>query len=338
MRTKKQQTPRREQLANALARIDEFRFEARHTDDFAHDRITEANASTFDNSHLSEPLTDYAVDWRDESGLDEALEFFAPETPVGQRYEYREWSNADEFEHDADDERAIGEDFKTVAQTGRIVQDKLANRGLQIFVDEDEVNGDPNWRERKTGKLLRRIKRNALIRAVNLLSAAATNDNLTWDTSAGKDPDQDIETMLAAAGDGSGMDPNRVGYGRTAWLLRKKAHRAQDTAGGIASAMLSPADVAAHLGVDSVFVAKARYGTAATKTRLMGNLVLAFTAHKGLDPEDPSNIKRFFQLLDGQRYRVYEWRVGPKKFCIAVEHYERTRITSTLGIAKRTIS
>lgn len=328
----------RESVANALAVIDAHSFELPSDTAFAHDRISEANANMFDSSHLSEALTDYAVDWRDESGLDEALEFFAPEVPVGQRFEYREWLNADEFETDEDDERAIGEDFKTLALTGTVKNDKLANRGLQIFVDEDEVNGDPNWRERRTGKLLRRLKRNALIRAVNLLSAGATNAALTWDATAGKDPDGDIEDMLSAAGDSSGMDPNRVAYGRTAWLKRKKSHRAQESAGGIASAMMTPNDVGAALGVDEVFVAKSRYGTGATKTRLMGDLVLGFTAHKGLGAEDPSNIKRFFQLLDGQRYRVYEWQVGPKKHCLAIEHYERTRLTSTLGLVKRTIT
>ncbi|MGE9268660.1 MAG: hypothetical protein ACQKBY_11230 [Verrucomicrobiales bacterium] len=328
----------REQVVNTLDRIDAARLEMPHTESFQHDRICEANASSFDEAHLSEPLTDYAVDWRDESGLDEALDFYAPEVPVGQRFEYRSWVNADEFENDENDERAIGEDFKTIYQGGSLVQDKLLNRGLQIFVDEDEVNGDPNWRERRTGKLLRRLKRNSLIRAVNLLLAAAPNAALTWDTSAGKDPDQDIEDMLAAAGDSSGMDPNRVAYGRTAWLKRKKSHRAQDTAGGTQSAFLNPSDLAASLGIDEAFVAKARYGTGASKTRLMGDIVLAFTAYRGLGPDDPSNIKRFYQMLDGQRYRVYEWRMGPKKYAIAVEHYERTRITTLLGLAKRTIS
>jgi hypothetical protein len=101
---------------------------------------------------------------------------------------------------------------------------------------------------------------------------------------------------------------------------------------------MNAVDLASYLGVDSVLFAKSRYGTGATKTRLMANLVLAFTAYNGADTEDASNIKRFFRLLDGQRYRVYEWRDGPKKYKIAVEHYERTRITSTLGIRKNTVS
>lgn len=331
-------TAKREAMENALRQIDEYRFDPEAGSGFVHDRVEEANASLFDSSHLSEPLTNYAVGWRDESGLDEALAFFAPDVPVGMRFEYKQFNNADDFETDTDDARAIYADFKQIIEGGTTVQDKLANRGLQICVDEDEINDDPNWRERKVRKLLNRIKRNSLIRAVALLDAAATNTAVTWDTTAGKDPDQDVETSLAAGADSSGMMANRVAFGETARLKRRLSIRAQTHAGGFANAGMSAQEIAAYYGVDSVLFAKARYGTGATKTRLMANLVLMFTAYNGVDPEDASNIKRFFRMLEGQRYRVYEWKDGPKKYRIALEHYERTRITSTLGIRKNTVS
>jgi hypothetical protein len=330
--------PSREEVANAIRTIEDFRLAPESSAVFEHDRIEEANSSLFDASHLSEPLTQYSVGWKDDSGMDEALNFFAPDCPVGMRFEYLSFTNADEFETDAEDARAIGADFKQVTELGTTVNDKLANRGLQICVDEDEVNDDPNWRERKVGKLLRRIKRNSLIRAVALLEAAATNTAVTWDTTAGKDPDQDVEDMLAAGIDSSGVVSNRVAFGETARLKRRRSLRAQVHAGGFANAGMTAADLAAYYGVDEVLFAKSRYGTAATKTRLMAALVLSFTAYNGLDKEDPSNIKRFMRLLDGQRYRVYEWRDGPKKYRIAVEHYEKTKITSTLGIRKLTVS
>jgi hypothetical protein len=331
-------TAKREVMENALRQIEEFRFDPEASSGFKHDRIEEANASLFDASHLSEPLTNYAVGWRDETGLDEALNFFAPDVPVGMRFEYKQFSNPDEFETDTDDARAIGGDFKGIAEFGTTVTDKLQNRGLQICVDEDEVTDDPNWRERKTGRLLRRLKRNSLIRAVALLEAGATNTAVTWDATAGKDPDQDIENMLAAGMDSSGMSLSRVAVGETARLKRRLSLRAQSHAGGFANAGMTAAELAAYLAVDEVLFAKSRYGTGATKTRLMAALVIAFTAFPGLDPEDPSNIKRFYRLLEGQRYRVYEWRDGPKKYRIAVEHYEKTKLTSTLGIRKLTVS
>lgn len=333
-------TAKREALENALREIDNAQFDPVASSGFQHDRIEEANASLFDSSHLSEGLTNYAVGWRDQTGLDEALNFFAPDVPVGMRFEYKQFTNPDEFETDVDDARAIGGDFKNLTEFGTLVTDKLVNRGLQICVDEDEVNDDPGWRERKVGRLLRRIKRNSLIRAVALLDAgaAATNTAVTWDATAGKDPDMDIETMLAAGADSSGMSLSRVALGETARLKRKQSLRAQTHAGGFANSGMTAMDLAAWLAVDEVLYAKSRYGTGATKTRLMSNLVLAFTAFDGLDPEDPSNIKRFYRLLEGQRYRVYEWRDGPKKYRIAVEHYEKTKLTSTLGIRKLTVS
>jgi hypothetical protein len=332
--------PTREQVANSLNRIDSQNLAPVFSGGFQHDRIEEANASMFDTANLSEPLTAYTVGFRDESGLDEALEFFAPEVPVGMRFEYRTFDNVDDFETDADDARAVGADFTNVSEGGNLVQDKLVNRGLQICVDEDLMDGDPSWERRKVRKLLNRTKRNALIRAVALLIAGASGSNtaVTWDTTAGKDPDQDVEDMLAASMDSSGMMANRVGYGETARLRRKKSHRAQNNAGGDASARLNITDLATELGVDQVFFAKSRYGTGATKTRLMANLVLAFSAYNGVDEEDNSNIKRFYRLLDGQRYRVFKWRDGPKRWRIAVEHYERTRITTLLGLRSLTVS
>jgi hypothetical protein len=331
-------TAKREAMENTLRQIDAFQFDPEPSSSFVHDRVEEANSGLFDGAHLSEPLTNYAVGWRDESGLDEALNFFAPEVPVGMRFEYKQFDNADDFETDTDDARAIGADFKQIIEGGTTVNDKLANRGLQICVDEDELNDDPNWRERKVRKLLNRIKRNSLIRAVALLEAAATNSAVTWDATAGKDPDMDIVTALAAGADSSGMMANRVAYGETARLKRLLSIRAQQHAGGFSNSGFTSAELASFLGVDEVLFAKSRYGTGATKTRLMASLVLAFTAYNGIDTEDASNIKRFFRMLEGQRYRVYEWKDGPKKYRIAVEHYERTRITSTLGIRKNTVS
>lgn len=331
-------TARREAVENALREIDSMKFDPLPGSGFEHDRVEESNASLFDSANLSEPLTNYAVGWNDESGLDEALNYFSPEVPVGMRFEYRQFNNPDDFENDVDDARGTGASFKEIIEGGIPVQDKLTNRGLQISVDEDEVMDDPNWRERKVRKLLNRIKRNSLIRAVALLDAAAGNTAVTWNVSAGKDPDQDVETALATAADSSGMMPNRVAYGETARLLRKLSIRSQTHAGGFANAGMNAAELASYLGVEAVLFAKSRYGTGATKTRLMANLVLCFSAYNGVDPEDSSNIKRFYRMLDGQRYRVFEWREGPKKYKIAVEHYERTRITSTLGIRKLTVT
>lgn len=200
----KAQMMHRESVINSLGVIAAASFAAPYSDAFAHDRVTEANAALFDQSHYSEALTGYAIGYRDESGLDEANQFYGPDVPVGRFFQYMEFDNEDYFKSDDDDQRAIGEDFKRVKMHGQIKTAKIPNRGLMICVDEDEVGDDPNWRERKVGQLINRLKRNSLRRKITLLKAAATTTALTWNTDAGKDPDQDIVAELIAANDESG--------------------------------------------------------------------------------------------------------------------------------------
>lgn len=307
---------------------------------FKHEKIVQANASLFTESYFSEALTGYAVGWKDPNDIEGTLEFFAPKVPVTRRFEYAEATNAEEFFSDGDDdERAIGGNFGTVEYTETKTQAKTVNRGLKICVDLDEVAEKEGWQKMYAAKLLRRLRRNSLRRAIALLSAAATNTAKTWDTTAGKDPDQDLVTELVAAATASGVKPNRVGYGDTAWSKRLLAHRAQASAGGFASAGLTPELLAAFLGVDKVAISKERYSTGGSKSEIVNNLVLSFFASEGMDTEDPSNIKRFVSPCEGGTdVRVYERQVTEKLYEIVVEHYELIKITSTLGIRKNTIS
>jgi len=333
----------REAVANSIRSIENFRFEDPYTGTFEHDRVTEANASLLDQAFFSEPLTNYAVGFKDDANLDAALEFYCPAVPVSRKFTYGTFDNAEQFLTEDDDSRPIRADFREVEYTSNKVNAATVNRGLQIAVDLDEIEGLPNWEEMYTQKLLRRIKRNSLKRAVALLSAAATNTAKTWDTTAGKDPDQDVLLELITAADLIGIRPNRIGYGDTSWSKRMLSHRAQNTAGGFGSSALTPQALAGLLQVDEVQVTGARYTSSATaRTQVVGNLVLMFLASSGVDTEDPSNIKRFISMgagdQGGGQYQVYSQRVSAKRHIIAVGQYELTKITSTLGIRQFTIS
>lgn len=312
------------------------------TGNLAHDQIVLANDARFVEANFNQPLTTYAVGGWDRLDITPELEFFAPMIPVPRRFTYAEWLNAESLLSDAsaDDLRAIGADFKQVEYKSTKTEGKTDNRGLTIRVDMDEVADKANWQQVYTSKLLNRLKRNSLRRAVALLSAAGTNTARTWDTTAGKDPDQDIATILVTATNSSGIRPNRVGYGETAWAKRVLAHRAQNTAGGIASAGLNEQEVAAFLTVDQVLKSKSRFqSAAAAKSEIVSNLVLSFIAYSGGDVEDPSNIKRFVSpTASGGPVRVYLHQVNSKLWDLTVEHYELIKIVSTLGIRKETIS
>lgn len=302
-------------------------------------QIALANTDRFTESFFDEPLTTYAVGYRDPNDIARTLEFFAPETSAPNRFTYKTATNAEEFfSETAEDIRAIGGVFKRVEYTGGEVEARTFNKGLITRVDL--TNETPGWEQRKTAKLLRRLLRNELRRAIALLSAAATNTAKTWDVTAGKDPDQDVITDLITAGDASGIAPNRVGYGHTAWARRGLSHRAQNTAGGFASATMAVEALAGLLGVDQVMVSKERYqSSASAKTQVLANLVLMFNAMGGADLEDSSNIKRFVSpCIGGGRTRVYLQQITPHLVDLSVEHNSLIAITSTLGIRQFTVT
>lgn len=305
-----------------------------------HGFITEINADLLTEGTYREALTTYAVGFR-QGNYEADLEALAPGVQVASRFDYKQFSNSEAFMSElSDDARAPGADFKQVEYTSEEISAKTLNRGLMVAVDADQVKEDPNWEQRYTAMLTTRLVLNKLRRAIALISAAAINDNKTWDTTAGKDPDNDVLTTLVTAHTAAGVRPNRVAYGPTAWSKRILAHRAQDNAGGYASAGLTPQQVASFLAVEQVLICQARYATSASaKAEALSNLVLMYNAISGATTEDPSNIKGFWSpCRNGQRLMVHRWDVGPKKMCLAVEHYELLKITSTLGIYKFTVS
>src|SRR4051794_33925096 len=56
-----------------------------------------ANESVFTQQYFDEPLTTYAVGWRDPNNIQATLDFFAPAVPVTRRFTYKEWTNIEEF-------------------------------------------------------------------------------------------------------------------------------------------------------------------------------------------------------------------------------------------------
>lgn len=303
-----------------------------------------ANDSRFLETYFSEPLTNYAVGWRDPNDIEAKLDFIAPKVIVGRRFEWKKATNAEEFlSETVDDQRAIGADFKKVEYTQTDVTDKTLNKGLTYIADLDNVSGT-NWQNDKVAKLLRRLYRNEYRRGVTLVSAAATNSAVTWDTSAGKNPDQDIKTDLITATTASGIRPNRILFGDTAFNKRGLSYEAQTNATAYAGVMnLSLEQIAARLMVDQVLISKERYqSAAAAKSEIVSNLIFAFYAQNGVDTEDPSHTKRFVSSFDAEQgggmVRVFQQQISSKLVAITVEHYSKIVVTFSTGIRKWTVS
>ena len=313
--------------------------------DYKAGQVLFANDARFLETYFSEPLTNYAVGWRDPNNIEETLDFIAPPVVVGRRFEWKKANNAEEFLSEVvDDERAIGADFKRVEYTASDVTDKTINKGLTYIADLDNVSG-LNWQNNKVAKLLRRLYRNEFRRGIAGLAGVATNTNVTWDTSAGVNPDQDLKTDLLTATTASGIRPNRVLYGDTAWYKRGFSYEGQvGTSTAYANiAAMTPNQLASRLMVDKVMVSRERYQTSATaKSEIVSNLVLAFFAEGGVDTEDPSNVKRFVSSFSpeqgGGLVRVYVQQISSKLVAITVEHYSKIIVTFSMGIRKWTVS
>ena len=313
--------------------------------DYQAGQVLFANDSRFLETYFSEPLTTYAVGWRDPNNIEESLDFIAPPVVVGRRFEWKRANNAEEFLSEVvDDERGIGAEFKRVEFTATDVTDKTINKGLTYIADLDNVSG-LNWQNHKVAKLLRRLYRNEFRRGIAGLAAAAMNTNVTWDSSAGVNPDQDLKGDLLAATTATGIRPNRVLYGDTAWYKRGLSYEGQvGTSTAYANiAALTPTQLAARLMVDKVMVSRERYQTSASaKSEIVSNLVLAFFAEDGVDTEDPSNVKRFVSGFNpeqgGGLVRVYVQQLSSKLVAITVEHYSKIVVTFSTGLRKWTVN
>lgn len=295
-----------------------------------------ANEERFTAAHFSEPLTTYATGWTDPENIWATIDAMFPGIQVSRRFEYKKKLNAKAFLSETDDIRAIGSPFKRVEYPGESATERTINKGLTVRLDRDDMT--PGEEEATVGRLLARLGRNDLRRGVALVVAAATNSNKTWDTTAGKDPDQDVIADLITGGDARGISSNLVVYGESAWQKRALSHRAQDTAGGFASASLTPAQLAELLGVDGVLISRERYqSSASAKSKIVGAYVLMYFAQQNQSKDDASNVKRFWTPTESGRYRVY--REEHAKFIdISVEHYSNIVIPSSLGVRMFTVS
>lgn len=303
-------------------------------------RIGLANEAAFADSFLSQPLTEYIVGWLpSQQELLDTLEFVAPEVRAARRFEFRVRNKKGDFlaaEND-EDVRALYSEFKRISQTGEIVNSKTLHKGLSRLIDGDEVRDDPMIEESAVAQLTCALLRAEILRGIIVLDGAATSEGKTWST--GADADLDLLEMLTAGGDAAGIDPNRLLFGRSAWQNRVKGLRALETAGGFASAGLSPADLAAWLGIDGAKISKERYQAGSGKAALVtNNIILGYNAHSGAGRDDPSNIKRFVTLSEGGQFRVHRRELGSGLIEITVSHYSNIVLTSSQGIRKLVIA
>ena len=299
--------------------------------------IISANENRFSAGNYSEALTAFTVGWVDPENTAKILDFIAPPIPVGRRFEFKKSDNAQAFYSESDDMRAIGAEFKRVSYAGESVNEKTINKGLTIRVDHDEVSGD-DWQERYVQMLMQRLLRNELRRAVKALETIAASDNSAKSWNAGANPDADIRNMLMLAADQSGVRPNRLLFGESAWDLRMTSLESQNSAVAFKGAAMAKDELAGKFMLDGCEVLSSRYQSApATKSKILADAVFAFFAQNTLSKDEPSNLKRFYTPTEeGGAFRVY-CDEHAKYTDITVEHYSSIVATSALGVRKLTV-
>ena len=303
--------------------------------------IMAANDANFDGTHMSEPLTEYLVDYPDQDGLQALLDAAFPAVPVGRSFEYLVHDDKEAFQAAINNEdiREIGGKFAEIRTTGTRTDGRTDNKGLVMILDNDQGGEDPAVQQRAVENLRGRLLRTELYRGEALLEA---NDTVyaspNWKT-AGSDPDGSLMGAIDASGDARGVNANIALFGGGAWVKRYLGLGVDANSGKFASRGLTPDQLAQLTGLDKVLVSNFRYQSSATaKTKVVADKVYCYYAKQGAMPNDPSNIKRFItNVPGGGAMRVY---IEPmlKRTAICVEHYSRLVLTSSLGIKQLVVT
>ncbi len=299
--------------------------------------ITAANENRFTAGNYSEALTAFTVGWQDPDNLAEMLDFIAPPIPVGRRFEFKRSDNAQAFFSENDDVRSVGAEFKRVSYSGESINEKTINKGLTVRVDHDEVAGD-DWQERYVQMLLQRLLRNELRRAVFALDTIAQSSGEDVEWGSNENPDADIRKMLMDSANVSGIRPNRLLFGESAWDLRMTSLESQNSAVAFKASAMAQSELAAKFLLERCEVLSSRYQTSASeKTQIAGKSIYAFFAQNSISKDEASNLKRFYTPMEeGGAFRVY-CDERAKYTDITVEHYSSIIATSNLGVRKITV-
>lgn len=312
--------------------------------DLGHGQVCLANDSLFSQATFSQEVTTFGIGYTDpnRNKLMELLNFIAP-TRNGPRNAIVTVYDEDEpFEavDPAKVKRELLADFPEVKQrTSTKTTRKLANRGLTLVLDNDQLKDKPNWQAMHAAWLMDLLARASIIEAVALFRAMSPSSAVVWDSLA--NPDMDVKsTNISVLAPVTGFKANRALIGEEATLLRQLAYESRNDAGGYAgAAMLTDEQIATRMGLDRVRTNAERYNNSGSKDAFIANSLFLFTAQDQESPEDSSNIVRHVSNADfgGGNYATYiEQRL--KKTLITVENYELLAVQHTTGAAELTVT
>jgi hypothetical protein len=290
-------------------------------------KLTLANAGSLSDTYFSEPLTTFAQDYYKELSVEKVLQFVSGNVIVPRRFQYRVWGDATELaplSSPPDPRRALGANFSALSVSGTIQLNETDNKGFSVILDDDEINADPKWEVVAVKRAVRTMMEyeRSVLHDQLYYTSGVTPVSVTWNGGSGQDPDSDLIQLLQAVESAVGVRPNRIIMTASAWTARTVTLRAQTSLLAVSSAMLTPDQLGAQLGVKLMVPDAVDFAPGSA-------LVFAFYQQDGGFTEDISTIKRFQSLCaDGALFRSYKRQVGNKTWEVTVEHYSRLVLTS----------
>jgi len=290
---------------------------------------------------LHQPLTQFTTGVQDRENLLEILNRVAPLCPAGGLYfDYLNETESEEFQKRTlqSIERPVHGEFPMRKVTGQMVSGKCKNYGLVTYLDRDQGGLLPAMQQAQVASTRNIILRSLLADAFQQIDDNASADSSSnWNDSTAN-PDGDARAMVKASGDARGEEPNVVVFGNGSWHYRLDSYEKPSRTNAGNHADWLPERLAQYLGVDDVILSKTRYRSSASATSgIVGAKVYTYSARPGLMPSDSSNLKRFQYVGDGGEFRVFI-EVGSHRVKIIVDCQAVNKITSTVGIRKRTIT
>lgn len=309
-----------------------------------HGQVCLANDSLFSQATFSQEVTTFGIGYTDpnRNKLMELLGFMAPSRNGPRNAIVTVYDEDEPFEavDPAKVKRAMLADFPEVKQrTSTKTTRALANRGLTLVLDNDQLKEKLNWETMHAAWLMDLLARASIIEAVALFRAMSPSSAVIWDALA--NPDLDVKsTNISVLAPTSGFKANRALMGEEVTLLRQLAYEARNDPGGVAGALAQTDEqIATRMGLDRVRSNAERYNNGGSKDTFLGNSLFLFTAQDRESPEDSSNIVRHVSNTDfgGGNYATFIERKLKKTF-ITVENYELLAVQHTSGAAELTVT
>lgn len=305
--------------------------------------IHAANDANLTGFALSQPLTEFisGAGAEDREQLAPLMDRLFPSIPVGDSFTYlvEDETQANLAPAAVDVKRAIGGDFSIDTPKGTQTSGQLDHYGLGMYIDVRQGAANPRVQQHYAQVLRNRLLRSMIAEGLGLLTANAVADTgVNWNA-ADADPDSDVDDMVDAAGDLSGMNCNRVIYGGGAWIKRRKAYRKASRTNGGQNANITPEQLALESGLDDVIVVNSRKrSSAAALAKVLNNTVIAYDASSSMLPTDSSNIKRFVGAGAFGDLQVFIDTSSPIRTKIIVHGMALLKVTRATGIRSRAIT